>query len=204
MDFFSSFSQWMTIAFLIFLGFLVLLNFINLPANWIVIVLIAIWSFFHSDNPQINITYWCSILATAVVGEILEWVVLAQKSKAAGASSWGTFAGMLGAFAGAIMGAPFFLGLGALFGALLGAFLGCLGMELLRGNAFDKALEAAKGTLLGRFLGALCKCAAGFTIVAISARRLTTTAQELTQSLSLQTASLDLSAWLNQANNIGC
>ncbi|MBQ7585821.1 MAG: DUF456 domain-containing protein [Desulfovibrionaceae bacterium] len=161
-------SQGLAIAFVAFLIFLVFLNLINLPANWIVLIGIFGWSFF-TDTPT-SLIFWGFIIGTALLGEVLEWLVLAHKSKASGASSWGTFAGMLGAFAGAIFGAPFFLGLGALIGALIGAFAGCLALELLRGVPFDSALKAAKGTLMGRFLGSLCKCAAGFTMVAIAAR----------------------------------
>ena len=119
-----------------------------------------------------DIFFWGLIIGAALIGEVLEWIVLAAQAKKAGASKLGTFAGMIGAFVGAILGCPFFLGLGALVGAVLGAFLGCLGMELLRGTPYPQALRSAKGTMLGRLLGAACKCAAGCTIVALTVKRL--------------------------------
>ena len=79
---------------------------------------------------------------------------------------------MVGAFAGAIICAPFLLGIGALLGALFGAWLGCLLVELMRGRPLQQSLDAAFGTMVGRFLGTVCKCGVGGAIVALTAQRI--------------------------------
>lgn len=159
------------IAFVAFLSFLVLLNLIGLPANWIVVALLGIYVYFF-PTPSMDLVFWILVIGLAGLGEVLEWLVMAKKSKESGASSLGTFCGMVGAFLGAIVGTPFLLGIGAFIGALLGAYGGCLALELVRGKGLDEAKLAAKGTFMGRFLGSMCKCCAGFSIALISARHI--------------------------------
>ena len=157
-------------AFLIVLLLVLLLNWIGLPANWLILALIFLASLV-TDLP-LDATFWILAIGAALTGELLEWLILASQAKKAGASGAGTLAGMVGAFAGAIVGAPFLLGVGALIGALAGAFAGCLITELLRGEPMEQALIAAKGTLVGRFLGSVCKCGAGLAIIVLTARRI--------------------------------
>ncbi|MBO4335276.1 MAG: DUF456 domain-containing protein [Desulfovibrio sp.] len=164
-----------SLGFLVFLGLLVLLNFVNLPGNWLALACVGIFCLL--SGTAFGMLFWVLSCGSALLGEVLEWGVLATRAKEAGASTAGTVAGMLGAFAGAIFGAPILMGFGALPGALVGAFLGCLLMELLKGRAWDDAVQAAKGTLLGRFLGALCKCGAGLTIVLLTGRALFSSGQ---------------------------
>ncbi|MCR5813184.1 MAG: DUF456 domain-containing protein [Desulfovibrio sp.] len=159
-----------SLGFVIFLGLLVLLNFLNLPGNWLALACVLIFSLL--SGKALGMLFWVLSCGSAVLGEILEWGILATRAKEAGASSAGTLAGMLGAFAGALFGAPVLMGFGALPGALLGAYLGCLLMELIKGKNWQEAQKAAKGTLWGRFLGALCKCGAGLTIVLLTGRAL--------------------------------
>ena len=163
-------GNFFSLGFLVFLGLLVLLNFVNLPGNWLVLACVGL--FYLLSGTAFGTLFWVLSCGCALLGEVLEWGILATRAKEAGASSAGTVAGMIGAFAGAIFGAPILMGFGALPGALVGAFLGCLLMELFKGRAWDDAIHAAKGTLLGRFLGALCKCGAGLTIVLLAGREL--------------------------------
>ncbi|MBQ4567511.1 MAG: DUF456 domain-containing protein [Desulfovibrio sp.] len=165
-----SLASLLAAGFLTLLGFVLLLNIFGLPANWIVVALVAIWKAVHPATEQMGLTFWLMLLGLAVLGEILEFALQIVKAKRYGSSSAGTFAGMLGAIAGAILLAPLFFGLGALLGALAGAWLGCLCMELLRGRPLGEALNAAMGAMLGRFLGTVCKCGAGGGMIALTAR----------------------------------
>ena len=157
-------------GFIILMGLVLLLNFFNLPANWILIALAASWKYMSTASDHMGFGFFALLVGLAVAGEILEYGLLALKAKKYGSSNTGLFAGLVGAVIGAILGAPFLFGLGALLGALAGAWLGCYLVELLRGAGHEKAMQAAMGALVGRFLGTVCKCGIGAVILTCIAR----------------------------------
>lgn len=148
-----------------------LLHLFGLPANWLVLLLAALWTFLA---PGTAMTW--QILALmgllAVLGEVAETMMALVWGKKYGGSGGSAIAGMIGALIGAILGAPLLFGIGALFGALAGAFLGSLALELYTGRPNAEAMRAAWGTMLGRFGGTVIKAALGFTMLAISAPRI--------------------------------
>ena len=154
-------------VFLLLLFIVLLLNLFSLPANWLVIVLVALWRFLNPNPGDMDLTFFMFLVGLAIVGEIAEWVVQGWGSKKYGSTTGGMFAGLLGAFIGAFVGLPFLFGLGALFGALIGAWLGCYGLERVRGRNQGEASRAAWGALLGRFLGIVIKCAIGALMFAL-------------------------------------
>lgn len=158
-------------GFILLMGFVLLLNVFSLPANWLLLGLAALWKFLH-PAAAMGWGFWAFMVGLALAGEALELGVQVMNARRHGSSSSGTFAGMLGAIAGAILLTPLFFGLGALIGALLGAFAGCLIMELLKGRPAGEAVNAALGAMLGRFLGTVCKCAAGGAMLAVTAGRI--------------------------------
>jgi uncharacterized protein YqgC (DUF456 family) len=157
-------------GFIALMGLVLLLNFFSLPANWMLIALAAVWKYISTAADQMNFGFFALLIGLALIGELLEFGLLALKAKKYGSSNTGLFAGLVGAVIGAILGAPFLFGLGALFGALIGAWLGCYLMELLRGGGHAKAVHAAMGALVGRFLGTVCKCGIGAVILTCIAR----------------------------------
>ncbi|MDR1856832.1 MAG: DUF456 domain-containing protein [Desulfovibrio sp.] len=160
-------------AFLTLLGFILVLNVFGLPANWILLGLTFLWRLAHPLAPGFDIWFWAGMVGLALLGEALEFAVLAVKAKRHGSSSAGTFAGMIGAIAGAIYLAPLFFGLGALIGALIGAWTGCFVMEFaFKRRPFPEAATAAFGAMVGRFLGTVCKCGAGGAMLAFAAGRI--------------------------------
>ena len=167
-----AFSFGLTYVFVIVLALVLLLNIPGLPANWLVLVLVGIWQFVHPQPGNLDVWFWVMAVGLAILGEVLETGVQLIKARRHGSSKLGTFAGMVGAFVGAIIFAPFLLGIGALLGALFGAWLGCLLAELVRGRPMQQSLDAAFGTMVGRFLGTVCKCGVGGAIVAIVVRRI--------------------------------
>lgn len=159
-------------AFVTLLCFVLLLNVFGLPANWIVLGLVALWKMVHPGAANLDVWFWVMMVGLALIGEALELGMQILKAKRYGSSSSGTFAGMIGAIAGAILLAPLFFGLGALIGALAGAWIGCFLMELIKGRPVKEALDAAFGAMMGRFLGTVCKCGAGGAMLALTAHRI--------------------------------
>ncbi|MDD6180616.1 MAG: DUF456 domain-containing protein [Desulfovibrionaceae bacterium] len=162
------FAQLIAGAFLSLLGFVLLLNIFGLPANWIILGLVALWRYLHPAATDMGVLFFAGMAGLAVLGEALEMGVQVLKARRYGSSSSGTIAGMVGAVAGAILLAPLFFGLGALIGALAGAWLGCFLMELGRGRPAAEAVEAAFGAMMGRFLGTVCKCGTGAAMVGLA------------------------------------
>ena len=159
-------------GFITLLCFVLLLNIFGLPANWLLLGLVALWKLVHPATDSMNIWFWIMMVGIGLVGEALEMGMQIVKAKRYGSSSSGTFAGMIGAIAGAILLAPLFFGLGALIGALAGAWVGCFLMESLKGRPAREALDAAFGAMVGRFLGTVCKCGAGGAMLALAASRI--------------------------------
>ena len=158
-------------AFIGLLGFVLLLNIFGLPANWILLGLVALWKTLH-PSADMGLVFWVLLVFIALMGEALEIGLQIFNAKRYGSSSSGTFAGMLGAIAGAILLAPLFFGLGALLGALAGAWTGCFLLEYLKGRPLHQAINAAFGAMMGRFLGTVCKCGAGGCMLALTVRRI--------------------------------
>lgn len=104
-------------AFITLLCFVLLLNIFGLPANWVLLGLVALWKVVHPGATSMDMWFWIMMVGIAVVGEALEMGMQILKAKRYGSSSSGTFAGMIGAIAGAILLAPLFFGIGALVSA---------------------------------------------------------------------------------------
>ena len=159
-------------AFLTLLCLVLFLNIFGLPANWIILGLVALWKLVFPWQGQLDAWFWAGMTAFALLGEALELGVQVIKARRYGSSSSGTFAGMLGAFVGAILLAPLFWGLGALLGALIGAWLGCYVVEIAKGRPGAEAMNAAMGAMMGRFLGTVCKCGTGAAMIALTAHHI--------------------------------
>lgn len=159
-------------AFITFLCFVLLLNIFGLPANWLLLGLVALWKLVHPAADAMDMWFWILMVGIGLAGEALEMGMQVVKAKRYGSSSSGTFAGMIGAIVGAIFLAPLFFGLGALIGALAGAWGGCFLMERFKGRPVREALDAAFGAMVGRFLGTVCKCGAGGAMLALAAGRI--------------------------------
>lgn len=158
-------------AFIGLLLFVLFLNVFGLPANWLILGVAGLWQWLLPSVWRAGILFWLILVALALIGEALELLLQVLKARKYGSSSSGTFMGMVGAIAGAILLAPLFWGLGAFIGALAGAWLGCFLMELLKGRQLQDALHSAFGTFMGRFLGTVCKTGAGAVMIAVISRQ---------------------------------
>jgi len=159
-------------AFIVLLGLVLFLNVFGLPANWLILGLVALWKLAYPFTENLDVFFWTVMVLLAVLGEVLEAGLQIAKARKYGSSSPGTFVGMIGAIVGAIALAPLFWGVGAFIGALLGAWAGCFGTELLRGRPANEALAAAFGALLGRFLGTICKIGVGAAMIVFTWRNI--------------------------------
>lgn len=158
--------------FLVLLGAVLLLNILTLPANWIMLVLIAMWRFSTPYGYDMGPGFFGMLAGLAIVGEIVEYVTQIWGSKKYGSSTSGMWVGVLGALIGALIGLPFLFGLGALVGALAGAWCGSYLMERCNGRSEYEARQAAKGALVGRFLGIVIKCGIGAVMIGLTYKAL--------------------------------
>lgn len=145
-----------------------ILNVINLPGNWIIIGLVALWNWLNPFQEQAGFLFWILVLGLGITGEIFENYLQILKGRQAGATKKGMWGAFIASIVFSIILAPLFFGIGALIGAFLGAWLGCLGIQLLEGHPFDKANKAAIGALSGRMLGTICKLGLGAAIIFIT------------------------------------
>lgn len=162
----------LVIAFLLALALCALLNLAALPGNWVLAVLVTLWALVGPDaaTASLGALFFVALFGLAAAGEIVETLAQIWGAKKYGCSNKSTVAGMIGAIAGAVAGAPFLFGLGAVFGALGGAWLGSFAAErLLAGRSTPRAVTAANGALVGRFLGMTVKFGLGVTMLALTA-----------------------------------
>ena len=169
---FSPFAPLLAGAFITLLCCVLFLNIFGLPANWIILGLVALWKLAAPAAGNLGAWFWVGMVCFGLLGEALELGVQVVKARHYGSSSSGTFAGMVGAFVGAILLAPLFWGLGALLGALVGAWAGCYLMEIAKGRPSGEAMDAAMGAMMGRFLGTVCKCGTGAAMIALTAHHI--------------------------------
>jgi hypothetical protein len=135
------------------------LHVLTLPANWIIFGLLALWKAYHPAVFEWNYLFFLG--GILVIGEIVDFAAGVFGAKKYGSSTQGNWGGIIGSILGAITGAPFFLGFGALLGGLSGAFLGCMFVELMNKRGFEQAKRSAWGAMFGRFIGMSVKAALG-------------------------------------------
>lgn len=163
-------TVWASLFVVLLFGVLTL-NIFSLPANWVILALMAIWKLTMSA-PDITWHFIALLGGLAVLGEIVEFVAQVKGAKKYGASGKGNLGGVIGAVLGAIVGAPILFGLGALAGALAGAYLGCLLFERLHGRVWIEARRAAMGAFWGKAFGLTFKVGIGATMVIMSVGRI--------------------------------
>lgn len=92
--------------FLVLLGFVLLLNVITLPANWIMLGLIGLWRFAYPSPGDMGVFFFAMLVGLALFGEVIEYIAQGWGSKKYGSSTSGMWAGLLGALVGALAGLP--------------------------------------------------------------------------------------------------
>ena len=107
----------------------------------------------------------------ALAGEVFEFLAAGMGAAGARPSRRALIAAVVGSFAGAVLGAPFFFGIGALLGALAGAFAGAAFAVAAQGGTMRRAFSTGLGALRGRLLGFVLKAAiaAAMSVVLLAA-----------------------------------
>lgn len=144
-----------------------LTHIFSFPANWLIILILGAWSWLSPESP-LTLSTLLLFAGLAFLGECIEFVLQTFGARKYGSSSTGDWGAFFGALCGAILGAPFLFGLGALAGAVGGAYLGCLGGEMIKGRTLPEARMAAKGAMIGKILGMAVKIGIGFFFLAQS------------------------------------
>lgn len=171
--------------FTFFLFLVLTLNLFSLPANWIIIGIIALWNYLLPFSHPLSFWQWAVLIALALLGEVLETFFQLYKARKYGSSTSGTFASLIGAILGALLLSPIFWGLGAIIGALLGAWLACFAMERLTGKKTAAAVRAAYGSMLGRFLGMANKIGLGILIIILASKWLGPNQSNILKNLAI-------------------
>ncbi|MEX0977364.1 MAG: DUF456 domain-containing protein [Pirellulales bacterium] len=148
----------------IVLGWLVQL--VGLPGNWLIVVAAALYAWLVPADAATAIGWpmVVTLVALAILGEVVEFVAGALGVTTVGGSRRGAVlaivgsivGGMVGIFVGvpipivgSLVGAVLFGGIGALAGAVLG--------ETWTGRDLDASLEIGKAAFIGRLLGTAAK-----------------------------------------------
>lgn len=164
------FSSFIAIIFAVILFLLIFLNFLSLPGNWVMAVLVLISAVFVPDGTY-GTFYWIVFFSLLVLAEGAEFYLQIHQGKKVNASSSSNILGIIGAIAGGILLMPLLLGFGAVIGTLIGAFAGAfIGEKFLAGNTAEQSLLVAKASLMGKFLGILIKFGIGIYLVFYTAK----------------------------------
>lgn len=157
--------------FLAFLGLLLMLHVFGLPANWLILVAVAVWGWGHPGFTD-GLGFFVVLFALCVLGEIVEFVAQIWGGRRSGGSPRGAWAAVIGAFVGGVIGAPLFFGLGAVPGSFLGAYAGSLLIELGQGYPMAAARRAAWGAMWNKIFGMVAKVCIGVWMIALSFDRI--------------------------------
>jgi len=142
-------------------------HFFGLPGNWVIlgVSFLLAWAG-HFDKIQINTLI--ILLTLTLFGELVEFLLGIIGAKKYEASNRAIAGSIIFGIAGAVLGAPFFLGIGSIIGAFAGAFAGAVIAELFQGKRIKQAVSSGWGTLLGRVGGSFAKIFIGIVMVVIT------------------------------------
>ena len=161
------FLGWAAFALAILIG--LLLDLLGLFGNWIILAAIGVlWGVGGWEH--FGIWPMLAMLALALLGEGLEFILAAYGAKKFGGSKGGMIAALVGTLVGAILGTPVFPLVGTLIGACLGAFAFAAGYEHLKHEKDAReAMWTGTGAALGKVGGLLAKLFCGLAMLTVAA-----------------------------------
>jgi hypothetical protein len=110
---------------------------------------------------------WLTLMAA--IAEGLEFLAAGAGAAGTRPSRRVTIGALGGAFAGGIVGAPFFFGIGALLGALAGAFAGAALAVRSEGGSVEDSVTTGLAAMRGRLLGFVVKAGIAVAMVVLIA-----------------------------------
>jgi len=137
------------------------------PGTVIILIDAAVYGAFTGFD-RISGKILISLLILSILAELSDFAIGMAGAVKFGASKKSLVASALGGIIGALLLAPFLLGLGAVLGAFLGGFIGVFTVELLQQLHLKPALRAAWGNLVGRAAGICVKGAFALVMIMIT------------------------------------
>ncbi len=139
----------------------------GLPGTFIILGASVLYGWYGGFS-EITVRVIIILVVLALAGELIEFLLGILGSKKYESSNRAIVGSIIFGIIGAVMGAPFFFGIGAVIGAFAGAFAGAILMELLQGKKMDEAIKSGWGAFLGRVAGTISKAAVGIAMIAIT------------------------------------
>ena len=136
-----------------------------LPGNWIALLFAILYGWYEGFE-SVNTWVIAAGISLAGAGELLEFLSSYLGVKKFGGERLSGIAALFGAIAGAILGASFLWGIGAIPGTVIGAFAGAFCGEVVAGRRAG-ALKSAWGAALGRAAGLSAKLGLGGIFLAL-------------------------------------
>ena len=142
----------------------------NVPGTWLMILFPAILEWWKPGQFMYSWTLLFVAAGLAILGEVLEFVLGAAKSRQAGGSKRAAALAIVGSIVGGILGTALPIPLlGTLIGACLGAFGGSIIGELWMGRPLVRSVAVGRSAAVGRFWGSIAKLSVGAVIVVVLA-----------------------------------
>jgi uncharacterized protein YqgC (DUF456 family) len=139
----------------------------GLPGTFIILGASVLYGWYGGFS-EITVRVIIILVVLALAGELIEFLLGILGSKKYESSNKAIVGSIIFGIIGAVMGAPFFFGIGAVIGAFAGAFAGAILMELSQGKKMDEAIKSGWGAFLGRVAGTISKGAVGIAMIAIT------------------------------------
>jgi len=139
----------------------------GLPGNFIILgasILLAWYGGFHN----VTVTVIIVLIALALLGELVEFVLGIYGAKKYKSSNKAIAGSIVFGIAGAVLGLPFLVGIGAVIGAFIGAFVGAFLVDLFIQKDIDSAVRSGWGAFIGRVGGTVSKAALGMAMIVIT------------------------------------
>lgn len=166
----SQFTDWIAFALTICVGVIgVVFTMFLLPGAWVCIsamfLIGVVW------KPELISSPWMTFGVAnfiALAGEVLEVFASAIGVRRGGGSRLGAFASIIGAIAGALLGAPLLFPLGSFIFAIIGAGLCTVMIErTVHRKQWNEAAVAGTGAAIGRALATIAKslCTVAIAII---------------------------------------
>lgn len=160
--------DYVVLAFYLLISLAGLVSLIfGLPGNFIILGASILYGWYGGFD-EITVKTIIILIVLAVAGELIEFLLGILGSKKYESSNRAIVGSIIFGIIGAIMGAPFFFGIGAVVGAFAGAFAGAIIVELSQGKKMDEALKSGWGAFIGRVAGTISKGAVGIAMIAVT------------------------------------
>ena len=139
----------------------------GLPGTFVILGASVLYGWYGGFS-EITVRVIIILVVLALAGELIEFLLGILGSKKYESSNRAIVGSIIFGIIGAVMGAPFFFGIGAVIGAFAGAFAGAILMELSQGKKMDEAIKSGWGAFLGRVAGTISKGAVGIAMITIT------------------------------------